>query len=91
MFARTRSGASSASEFVAEEDDEVVMVMLSGESVVVGGEDVVEGEIEGGVCLYMVVKEALGFAGSSSTRLDADGNSAMIDSKLFLKLLVKVV
>ena len=88
-LARTRSGASSAPELVAEEDDEVATAASSGESVVVGGEDAVEGETEGGACPYTAAKEALGFAGPPPTRPDADGNPAMIDSKSFLKSLVK--
>jgi len=54
--------------------------------------DVEEGvtqDAEGTACPYTATKQALGLAGPPPTRPDADGNPAMIDSKSFLKSLLK--
>jgi cytochrome P450 len=70
--------ASGASEAVLEKN-------VDDDATVEGG---AEGE-EGTACPYTAAKEALGFNSVPPTRPDADGNPAMIDSKSFLKSLVK--
>mmetsp|Transcript_605 Transcript_605/g.1954 ORF Transcript_605/g.1954 Transcript_605/m.1954 type:complete len:649 (-) Transcript_605:3310-5256(-) len=55
-------------------------------------DDIEEGateDAEGTACPYTATKQALGLAGPTPTRPDADGNPAMIDSKSFLKSLLK--